>query len=140
MGKKRSRARRQERHTARVDRLRHRQSERRHRGEVWARYEAAVAAYRQAIEQGWACELVEKSGYRFLPRNHTTFWVTGDPYYEVVICDRCGLAQNYECADPDDPHDVRPCEGFDGVGCGSLTCITVPHHIELTTAGGISSD
>lgn len=126
--KAKKRSQRQERHSARVERLRQRQSTRRRREGCEKRYEEAFREWVHAIQQGWACELVADYGYSFHPKWHTSFSVTGDSYYEVVVCDRCGLTQGYE--DGGEDEDVYLCRGFEDIGCGSETCITVARYLE----------
>ena len=72
--------------------------------------------YQQATVQAMLCELAVIYGH--------------DPYIQWVVCDGCGLLQVYQDDESDDPHGVYRCPGFEEVGCGSETCITVAHYEE----------
>lgn len=51
-----------------------------------------------------------------------------------VVCERCGLEQEYMNADNVDADFVYPCPGPLDMGCGHEYCISSEHYAELIDA------
>jgi hypothetical protein len=108
VAKKLPRAQRQARHAARMQRQASKDAR--------LSLRAALGLYGEAIVQGWVTTMAEERGLDL----------------QRVICERCGLEQEYLNADnfPDDELDVYPCPGPLDLDCGSEICWSTERYLE----------